>query len=194
MMLTDYYTAVGDHIPTLSSLSTAAVYRMINKARRMVARQTDATIMTYPFTFTINQQPYPYPTVNSCTMKYIMETYYYIGNLRQPVKGSLTQLPAGGDLLLNYYGWPVAYSLLAGNVLYWPIPSFGYSAYIKGKLEPIDITSTSGNDSIIPTEYQDAVVILGAKNCALLDGNMELALALQELYKDELRSLPREFM
>jgi hypothetical protein len=192
--LSDYYAAVGDYVPTLSTLSTVAVYRQINKARRIVARQTDATLTTYNFSFIPAQQPYPYPTVNGCIMKYIMETYYYIGNVRFPFKGSLPQMTAGADPMLNYNGWPVAYYLLNDNVYYWPVPSFAYNAYIKGKLDPIDITATGGTDAIIPNEFQDAVVMQGSKLCALLDSKLELAASMELLYRDALSSLPREFM
>jgi hypothetical protein len=194
MMLSDYYAAVGDNIPTLSTLSVPAVYRQINKARRTLARETDATIVTYPFPFIATQEAYPYPTVSGCIMQIIMETYYYIGNVRYPWKGSLPQLTAGADPLLNYNAWPVAYYLLNGSVYYWPAPSFAYSAYMKGKLDPIDITIASGNDAIIPYPYQGAVVWLASSYAAFLDGNVDLSEVMKEKYMDELRRLPREFM
>lgn len=194
MTLSDYYTAVCDLGPTFPTLTATAVYRMINKARRTLAHETDATIMTYSFPFVVTQQAYGLPTVNGCIMQYLMETYYYIGNLRQPLKGSLPQFMAGSDVMLNFNGWPLAYWLLNGSVYYWPIPSFAYSAFMKGKLDPIDILVTGGQDAIIPIPYQDSVVYLAAAYCALLDGNIDLNTELEEKYKDSLRRLPREFM
>jgi len=196
--LADYYTGVADNIPTTYTMDTASVYRAINRARRRVARQSDATLTTTPLTvagtFTINTQSYAFPTVNSCVMKFIMETYYYMGNLRIPTNGSLPRLPVGSDLFINFNGWPLSYNLLNEHILYYPIPSFAYVAFVKGKLEPVDLVLPATVDLIIPEPYQDAVIFAAARYTALLDANIELAKAMEQLYQIELGQLPRNYM
>jgi hypothetical protein len=192
--LTDYYNAVGYWVPTLASLNITGVYAQINKARRTLAKETDATITTYNFPFVVGTQSYVFPTVNGCTMQYIMETYYYMGNMRVPLKGSLPRVLIGSDWYLGFQGWPLSYYDLNGSVYYYPVPYYAYSAYLKGKVEPIDLTTGGGADSIIPLPFQDAVIPLAAKYCALMDGTIELANAMEIEYMKGLSKLPREFM
>ena len=192
--LTDYYNSVQDWIPTLASLPQASVYRQINKARRTLARETDATITTYPFPFVVGQESYAFPTVNGCIMQVIMETYYYNGNMRIPPFGSLPRVLIGSEWWSGFQSWPLSYYDLNGSVYYWPIPAFAYSAYVKGKLDPIDLTTSSGTDTIIDPRFQDAVVPLASKYCALLDGNIDLANAMEAEYRLTLSRLPRHFL
>jgi hypothetical protein len=193
--LTDYYQGVADNIPTVYTMDTNAVYRAINRARRRVARQTDATLMvTTPAVFTVGQESYVYPTVSGCIMKFILETYYYLGNMRVPDRGSLPRIRPGAEMLLNFNGWPLGYYLLNEHIYYWPTPSFAYTYFVKGKLEPIDLTIAVPTEVIIPEPYQDAVIFAAARYTALLDANIELAKAMEQLYQIELGQLPRNFM
>ena len=197
MLLTDYYTYMLDYYPQASSYFASnpnAIYRAINKARRRVSRETDATLTEYNFPFVAGQQSYPFPTVNGCIMQYIMGTYYYNGNMRIPANGSLRRAPIGVDWWLGFNSWPWMYYDLNGYVYYWPIPSFAYSAYLKGKLEPIDMTTASGPDAIIPSPFVDAVVVLSASLVARLDGNIELGESLEQEYMKSLATLPRGLM
>lgn len=189
MTLTDYYTSLDDKYPTLSTLDTTFVYRAINRARRKVAQETDATLYIYTFPFVPATQSYVIPVIGAASMPFIMDVAYYIGNLRLPID----RAPAGFEPLLLFTGWPYWWWPLGGKIYFYPTPATAYTAQIKGKILPDDLIGSVA-EALIPESYQEAVVYKAGEFCALKDGNTDLIKGFEELYRQELRTIPRGMM
>lgn len=187
MTLQDYFNLVLQFIPTAATLPVGSVYNAINMARRIVAAQSDATLTLYNFDLTAGDWDYPYPTVESCQIISVRKVWLYIGNERY----QLDRKPIGSYTLSGFQSWPVRWWVKENTVYYYPIPAQAYSTDWKVTLLPLTLVNASDTDSQIRYQYSDAVTMLACKYTALSDGNISLAQAYEEMYRDVLEKLPR---
>lgn len=194
MYISDYYTALADIVPTISTQDPNVAYRGINWARRKICRQTDAGIYIYNFPLVAGVSNYALPSITTgsapvqSTLQYITEVACYIGVLRY----ILTRMPAGQIPMLNFQGWPVWYYLLQSQVWYYPIPPAPYPSDLKGRLEPAPLDINNNTlEQVIPEPYQDAVAPLAAEYMAMADGNAEMIAKYEQMYRLELSKIPK---
>lgn len=192
--LSDYYTALGDIMPTISTIDPTVAFRAINKARRVMCRTTDAGMRLYQFTLAAGTQAYSQKTIPTppspigSPMVAMMEVAIFLGNVRY----TLDRIPAGQIPLLNFTSWPFWYYLLAGSLYYYPTPSDAYLTEWKGRLQPIDLDiAQTIPEAVIPESYLDALPCKAAQLLAITDGNAEMIKHYEELYRLEMQQIPK---
>ncbi len=194
MTLQDYYNAILADVPTAATLTTSSIYDAINKARRSVAAETDATLDLYSFTLTAGTWNYPFPasvtaSVLTGQIVAVRKIWYYLGTVRNQIPKELI----GSYSMSNFQSWPVKWWTQQNKVYYWPIPAQAYPTEWLCQILPANLVNP-GDAEVIPYQYTDAIEALACRYTALKDGNAQLAGGFGQLYMELLGKLPRRSM
>ena len=189
MTLQDYYEGVLENVPTANTLNYQVVYNAINRARRRMAAETDATLALYNFTLTPNVWNYPYSgaLVAGCSVISVRKVWLYIGTTREKIP----KVKKFDYFYTNFSSWPVKWWVEGNSVYYWPNPAEAYQSDWQVAKQPVTLATLADVDNEIPFQYTDAAIFLASKYTAITDGNSQLADFFEQEYQRAMALLPR---
>ncbi len=184
-VLQDYLNIVQGCIPTYPTLNTAQIIQQVNLARNRVALWTNCTKSTMQYPLTANTSTYPLSTIfGNVIPTGIEDIWVWFGNFKyQLEKGTID------SYVLPMTAYPVKYWLSNQSIVFYPAPSQAYNTDIVYTYQPVALVNTTDIDNDIPTVYAQAVGYLAASNSALLDANMQLSQAYEQLAKQVIQEV-----
>ena len=192
--LQDYYTAVLENVPTAATLATQTVFDCINRARRRLAAESDATLALFTFTLTPGTWNYPYDTaglVDGCSVISILRVWLYIGTTRYELPKSAIKYDY---FYTNFASWPIKWWTEKNSLYLWPTPSSNYQMDWQVKKQPNTLAALTDPELEIKYQYSDACQMLCCKYVAMADGNVNLAQFFEGEYQRAMEILPRSNM